>query len=198
MENMMPPKVRVTKKMILDAAFDIVRKEGYESLNARRIAECLGCSTQPVLYNFKSVDEIREETYRIADEYHTGYIMPGEKTNTDPLLFLGLNYIRFGYEEKHLFRFLFQTNQFGGMDMNTLMNNPELAAIIGIVAKSIDCNETDARELFLTFFVVAHGYASLMANNTMEYDEKQSEKILKTVFCGMLSSLKGQQNDEVL
>ena len=195
---MMPPKVRVTKKMILDAAFDIVRKEGHESLNARRIAECLGCSTQPVLYNFKSVDEIREETYRIADEYHTGYIMPGEKTNTDPLLFLGLNYIRFGYEEKHLFRFLFQTNQFGGMDMNTLMNNPELAAIIGIVAKSIDCNETDARELFLTFFVVAHGYASLMANNTMEYDEKQSEKILKTVFCGMLSSLKGQQNDEVL
>lgn len=192
MENMMPPKVRVTKKMILDAAFDLVRKEGHENLNARRIAECLGCSTQPILYNFKTVDEIREETYRIADEYHTGYIMPEEKTNIDPLLSLGLNYIRFGYEEKHLFRFLFQTNQFGGMDMNTLMNNPELAAIIGLVAKSIDCNETDARELFLTFFVVAHGYASLMANNTMEYDEEQSEKILKTVFRGMLSSLKGQ------
>ena len=31
----MPPKVRVTKKMILDTSFDIVRKEGHENLNAR-------------------------------------------------------------------------------------------------------------------------------------------------------------------
>ena len=194
----MPPKVRVTKEMILDAAFGIVRKEGCENLNARRIAEFLGCSTQPVLYNFKTVDEIREEAYRIASEYHTGYIMPDEATDIDPLLALGLNYIRFGHEEPHLFRFLFQTNQFGGMNVNTLMSGPELSAIIGIVAKSIHCNETEARELFLTFFIVAHGYASLMANNTMEYDEKQSEKILKTVCCGILSSWKGQQDHETL
>lgn len=194
----MPPKVRITKEMILDTAFAIVRTEGCEQLNVRRIAERLGCSTQPVLYNFKTVDEIRKAVYRLADEYHTAYILPDEKTDKNPLLALGLNYIRFGCEEKHLFRFLFQTNQFGGMNVNALMNDPQLSAILGLVAKSIDCHDTEARELFLTFFVAAHGYASLMANNTMEYDEAQSETLLKTVFYGTLLARKGPQNDDAL
>ena len=189
----MPPKVRVTKKMILDASFDIVRKEGYDSLNARRIAECLGCSTQPVLYNFKTVDEIRKAVYRIADEYHTGYIMPSKKSDQDPLLALGLNYIRFGYEERHLFRFLFQTNQFGGMNMGALINDPQLSAVIGIMAEAMNCGEAEAREMFLLFFAAVHGYASLLANNAMEYDEKLSAKMLETLYDSLFPLQKGQE-----
>ena len=187
----MPPKVRVTKKMILDASFDIVRKEGHENLNARRIAEHLGCSTQPVLYNFKTVDEIRKEVYRIADEYHSGYIMPNENSDQDPLLALGLNYIRFGYEERHLFRFLFQTNQFGGMNMDALINDPQLSAVIGIMAEGMKCGEAEAREMFLLFFAAVHGYASLLANNAMEYDEGQSVKMLETLYDNLFPFQKG-------
>ena len=187
----MPPKVRVTKKMILDTAFDIIRKEGHENLNARRIAGRLGCSTQPVLYNFKTVDELREEVYRTADEYHTGYIMPDEGSGRDPLLALGLNYIRFGYEERHLFRFLFQTNQFGGMNMDALINDPQLSAVIGIMAENMKCGQAEARETFLLFFAAVHGYASLLANNAMEYDEKQSEKMLETMYDSLFPFQKG-------
>ena len=182
----MPPKVKITREMILEASFSIIRKEGHESLNARRIAEYLDCSTQPILYNFSTVDEIRAEVYKAADEYHTKYIMPKE-TDKDPLLALGLNYIRFGHEESRLFRFLFQTNKFGGMDVNTLMSDPALSAIIEIVAAAVKCSEKDAREIFLTFFISAHGCASLMANNSMDYDEKQSEKVLENIFSGMLA-----------
>ena len=56
----MPPKVKITKKMVADASFEVVRANGHENLNARTISEYLGCSTQPVLYTFKTVDEIRE------------------------------------------------------------------------------------------------------------------------------------------
>lgn len=45
----MPPKPKITEKMILDTAFSIVRMEGEEKLTVRRIAEKPGCSTQPVL-----------------------------------------------------------------------------------------------------------------------------------------------------
>lgn len=48
----MPPKPKITEKMILDTAFSIVRVEGEEKLTVRRIAEKPGCSTQPVLYHF--------------------------------------------------------------------------------------------------------------------------------------------------
>lgn len=186
----MPPKVKITKKMILDASFEVIRTSGHENLNARTIAEYLQCSTQPVLYNFKTVDEIREAVYQITDEYHTAYIMPKDD-DENPILALGLNYVRFGYEEKNLFRFLFQTNQFGGMDMATLMDNPALSDILLVMAKGVDCDVDEAREMFLTFFVIAHGLASLLANNAMEYDEGQSAKMLQNVFFGMLASRKG-------
>ena len=49
-----------------------------------------------------------------------------------------------------------------------------------------------AREMFLTFFCVAHGLASLLANNSMEYDEAKSKKMLENVFFGMVASGKGK------
>lgn len=189
----MPPKSKVTKQMVADASFEVIRASGHENLNARAIAEYLGCSTQPVLYGFKTVDEIRQAAYEIADEYHTSFIMPKE-TDKDPMLALGLNYVRFGYKEKNLFRFLFQTDKFGGMDVSALMGDPNLTAIIGVMAKGLQCEEDEAREMFLTFFSVAHGLASLLANNSMEYDEEQCKKMLDNVFFGMLAYRKGKQH----
>ena len=47
----MPAKPKVTKEMIVDAAFEIARKEGMENINARTVSEKLSCSTQPVMYH---------------------------------------------------------------------------------------------------------------------------------------------------
>lgn len=189
----MPPRVRITKQMVIDASVEIIRKHGHESLNARTIAERLNCSTQPVLYNYKTVDEIREAAYAVADQYHTAFIMPKE-TDGNPMLALGLNYVRFGYEERNLFRFLFQTNKFGGMDVAALMGDPALSGIMDVMAAGLQCGADEAREMFLTFFCVAHGLASLMANNSMEYDEAQSMKMLEEVFFGMIAARKGENH----
>lgn len=189
----MPPKVRITKEMVTEASVEIIRRNGHESLNARTIAEHLNCSTQPVMYNYKTVDEIREAAYAVADAYHTAFIMPKE-TDSNPMLALGLNYVRFGYEEKNLFRFLFQTNQFGGMDIAALMNDPALSGIMDVMAAGLKCSPDEAREVFLTFFCVAHGLASLLANNSMEYDEAQSRKMLEEVFFGVIAARTGESH----
>ena len=188
----MPPRAKVTREMVLDAAFEIVRSRGIEELNVRTVAERLNCSTQPVLYSFRTVDEIKEAVYGKADEYHTAYIMPDE-TDEDPMLALGLKYIRFGHEEKNLFRFLFQTNQFGGMDIVTLMHSPNLGGIIGILSSELKCDEEEAVNMFLTLFTAAHGLASLLANNAMPYDEARSRKMLEEVFYGMMAFRKGER-----
>ena len=187
----MAPKTKVTKEMVADASFEVIRAKGHENLNARTISEYLGCSTQPVLYSFKTVDEIREAAYELADRYHTEFIMPKE-SDENPMLALGLNYVRFGQEEKNLFRFLFQTDKFGGKDIATLMADPGLSEILALMASGLKVDTEQAREMFLTFFCVAHGLASLLANNSMEYDEEQSEKILENVFSGMLAARKGK------
>ncbi len=51
----MPAKPKISKEMIVDAAFEIARKEGMENINARTVSEKLSCSTQPVMYHFATI-----------------------------------------------------------------------------------------------------------------------------------------------
>lgn len=99
-----------------------------------------------------------------------------------PLMELGLNYIRFGYEEKKLFQFLLQTNQFSGCSLDDLIDNTELTEILQMVSMGTGCEEESAKELFLNPFVVAHGCASLLANNAAEYEKSKFEKVLGNVW----------------
>ena len=193
----MAPKVKITKQMVADAAFEVIQARGHEALNAKSIAERLGCSTQPVLYSFHTVDEIRQAAYEIADEYHTAFIMPGG-TEENSMLALGLNYVRFGHDERNLFRFLFQTDKFGGKDIETLLSGPEMSGILNIMATGLQVDQEQARAMFLTFFCAAHGLASLLANNSMEYEEAQCRSMLESVFFGMASARKGNENAETV
>ncbi len=183
----MPPKTKISKQMILDASFEIVREKGHEMMSARTIAEKLGCSTQPVMYNFKTIEEIRRATYELADEYHSGYIMPKGDERYNPLMQLGLNYVRFGYEEKNLFRFLFQTNSFKGLNVHALMSDPRTGEMLKMVSNGSGCTEEEARDVFFNLFITAHGIASLLANNEMEYEEDSFRKVLENTYYNLVN-----------
>ena len=71
----MPPRAKITKDMVIDAAFEIAREAGGENINARTVAKKLNCSTQPVMYHFATVDELRKAVYAKADGYHSEYLM---------------------------------------------------------------------------------------------------------------------------
>ena len=102
----MPPKTRITGEMVVNAAVSVIREYGFENVNARTVAQQLHCSTQPVMYHFATIDELKRAAYAQADQLHSHYLMdipPGH----DPILGLGLQYIRFAVEEPLLFRFFF-------------------------------------------------------------------------------------------
>lgn len=178
----MPPKTRVSREMILDTAFQLVRQGGVEALNARTVAQKLNCSTQPVMYNFATVDELRQAVYEKADQYHSEFLM--QPSDMMPMLALGKNYIRFAYHEPQLFRFLFQSNQFSGQNLDTLISAPEANPILEAVAAAAGCSLETASVLLRRMFIMAHGYASLLANNAMKYDEDACIRDLEMVFHG--------------
>ena len=65
----MPPKVKITKEMVLNAAFEITRADGIEAINAKNVAAYLKCSTQPVMYNFATIEELKLAVFDQAFEY---------------------------------------------------------------------------------------------------------------------------------
>ena len=75
----MPAKAKVTKEMIVDAAFAIAREAGVERINARTVSERLHCSTQPVMYHFATMEALKRTVYAKADLYHSEYLMNTRK-----------------------------------------------------------------------------------------------------------------------
>ena len=188
----MTKKALITKEMILDAAFGLLRESGIESVNARSIAEKLGCTTQPVMYHFGSVIKIKEELYARADEYQTEYLMSPAEGYDDAMLGLGVRYIRFAQNEKPMFRFLFQSDGFGQKNIGDLTNDPALSPIINIFSGTAGLTSDRAHRLFSCLFFAVHGIASLLANNSMIYDENYAVDIVRDIYRSVFAEIKGE------
>ena len=71
----MPKKPTTTREAMIDGAFQLIREKGHESLTARNLAALLGCSTQPIMYQFPNLDMLRDLAYQKADAFHSEYIL---------------------------------------------------------------------------------------------------------------------------
>lgn len=189
----MPPKSKITKEMIIDAAFEIARSEGAEHINARSVAERLGCSTQPVMYCFATIEELKRTVYAKLDRFHAEYLMNVQ--NDDVMLGMGLNYIRFAIEEPHLFRFLFQSGYAVEHSLLEMVDSPELAPILEIMSKEMEMSLEKTKEVFTTLALVVHGYASIIANNELEFDENVVAAHLERAYTGAVLAAREEEND---
>lgn len=188
----MPPKAKITKEMIIDTAFCIAQHEGMDKVTARSISEQLNCSTQPVLYYFATVEEIKKEVYKKSDEFHTIFIMNMERDYGNPMLAIGMNYIRFAIEERNLFRLLFQSNEFSQVSLLDLLEMEDIKPILAVLQNELDMSMEETKDIFATLFIFVHGYASLYANNTMVFDETNVMMSLEKVFYGAICAAKGE------
>lgn len=182
----MPPKPRITKDMVIDAAFEIARKEGAENINARTVAKKLNCSTQPVMYHFATIEDLKRTVYAKADCYHSEYLMNIRSPQDGVMTGIGLNYIRFAMEEPQLFRFLFQSNFFAGSTLIEMINAGELTPVISAMQKAIGGDKDQIKDIFLTIFLFAHGCASMIANNSLKYDEELIKVHLERAYRGAI------------
>jgi AcrR family transcriptional regulator len=98
----MPPKQKFTPEDVVEAAFQIVRRQGWKGLSARAIAAELGSSTRPIYDYFQSMKEIEVAVVKKALAVFVAYISR-ERTG-DRWLDQAIGYTRFAAEEKHLFR----------------------------------------------------------------------------------------------
>ena len=182
----MPAKVKVTNEMIVDAAFAVARETGAENVNARTVSERLNCSTQPVMYHFATIEALKRAVYAKADRYHSEYLMRTESPQKGVMLGIGLNYIRFAIEEPHLFRFLFQSDFFRGSTLPELIDAEELSPVLSAMQGALGMDTEQTKKVFLTVFLFAHGYASIIANNALKYDEAIVRSHLERAYRGAI------------
>lgn len=157
----MPPQLSFTNQEILDAAFEVVRKEGLDGLSARRIAQELNCSTHPIYRAFQSMADLETAILEKAKAYVLNYLLTPDAQAADPFLNMGLRYLRFARAEKQLFNLLFmsgkvavdleQTEYPAKLILERMKQSPYLQQL----------DEARLRKIWLEMFIFTHGLTTL-------------------------------------
>ncbi len=185
----MPPKPKITRDMVIDAAFEVARKTGAENINARTVSKKLNCSTQPIMYHFATIEELKRATYEKSNWFHSEYLMNISEEKEGVMLGIGLNYIRFAVEEQNLFRFLFQSGFAIENSLPEMINSKELIPVLSAMQNEMNINIEQTKEVFITLALFVHGYASIIANNSLEYDEQLVTTHLRRVYTGAVFAI---------
>ena len=178
----MPPKVKVTKQDIVEAAVEIIRQHGTQGLNAREIASVLNCSTQPVFSNFATMDALNEAVMIRAEEICREHLQREvESGKYPPYKANGMAYIRFAHEEKELFKLLYMYDRKGVPPADSNLNQE----MKSLVRHNTGMDEMNAQLFHLEMWAFVHGIATMFATGYLELDWELVSRMLTDAYQGL-------------
>lgn len=194
----MPARRKIQKEDIIQESVSIVAQEGINALNARKIAKKLGCSTQPLFYIYENMDDLKKD---VINEIVKIFDIEVLKSETGQLEYkdIGINYIRFAKEEPELFKIMFnrKINE-GAFDFIDLTGSAK--TILETISKQTGMSNEDAKQFHLRMWLYVNGIASLVANQTVEFNDEEIAELLKDQYISMLlyEVKKGNVKQDVL
>ena len=180
----MPRKTVIYKEDIINAAFELVREKGHEALNARALAERLGCSTQPIFSNFISMDELSGQVLIKCLESYKSYVAAEfeRQQGFPPYKTYGMAYIRFAKEQKNLFKLLFMRDKTGEQ---TGVEDSTFFEVLPLIMKSMGLSEELAALFHLEMWTFVHGIGSMIASSSYDWDMDLASRTLTDAYQGL-------------
>ena len=194
----MPTKIKISKEMILDAAFEIVRNYGMEKLSNRELANKLKCSIRPIYYQFENSEELQKELYAKIEKYFYKFLLDHMVEDIPKYKQVGINYIQFAKKEKKLFQILFMNET--GLTPNAFVSKSgddykELEKLIKI---STNLKEDDIKSFHTKMWIFCHGLATLVANDTVYLADDQIQQLLSYQFQALMLLEENPNNKWIL
>ena len=194
----MPTKIKISKDMILDAAFEIVRKDGMEKLSNRELANKLKCSIRPIYYQFENVEEMQKELYLKIEQYFYKFILDNMVKEIPKYKQVGINYIKFAKKEKKLFQTLFMSDTGLTPDAFVLNAGEDYKEIEKLIKISANIKEEDIKDFHTKMWIFCHGIATLVANDTIKLTDNQIQDLLSYEFQALMLLEENPNNKWVL
>ncbi len=178
----MSRKATITQEEIVNAAFKITRKEGFEQITSRKLAAAAGCSTQPIFRIYENMDALKKDVYDKAAENYLEYYDKCEKTHETPFVDLGLAYIGFAQKYPHLFRLLFISGEGSGKKSMYDLVNGKSENVVKEINRAAELGVTDAQGLFMQMWIFIHGAGCMAVTGDYDLDEAASVNMLESAF----------------
>lgn len=171
------PKIKISKDMILQASFALLKTQGYKAVNARNIAKEVGCSVQPIYSYYENMEDLMEELFRHVRQFYLSYV----ESHSDKeyyFAYAGKCHIRFAREEKYLFQFLFLSAYPKVAGFQEFYEQFGRADIEAYIETALALEEANAKELYTNMMIFTHGIAVMIATGAADLTEEEiGEKV---------------------
>lgn len=194
----MPTKIRISKDMILDAAFEIVRQDGMEKLSNRELANKLKCSIRPIYYQFENVEKMQKELYIKIEKYFYKFLLDNMVKEIPKYKQVGINYIKFAKQEKKLFQTLFMSDIGLTPDAFVSKDGDDYEEIAKLIKISTNLKDNDIKDFHTKMWIFCHGIATLVASGTIKLTDNQIQELLSSQFQALMLLEENPDNKWIL
>jgi len=174
----MPPAKKFQKDDIINAAYEIVRMEGFGGLNARRVARELSSSVQPIFHNFASMEDLKAAVLEKIYQTYKGYIYSriDEKEGYKQT---GMSYVRFARDFPEFFKILFMNQDGASAECFKILDKTN-KRVIRSGQKMTGFSYEEQEKFHMRVWIFTHGIATLVATKTVTITDEEVDELLQT------------------
>lgn len=182
----MPAVRKASKDEIVDAAVEVLREGGFAAVNARSVAKKLGCSTQPIYFSFRNMEELKAALTVRAIELHTRRVrdsLCAHEGNDSRYSSYGMGFVKFAAEERQLFRWLYLE----GEQLGPYQNDVLLPEVIAVIVEEFGYSEEVARRLHQDMIYFTYGLAILANTGHLHLTEEELREAFRREFRALIA-----------
>ena len=156
------PKQKITKEMVVDAAFALARAGGMAQVMVKNIAEKLGCSVQPIYSYCKNMDGLRNDVEQQAKRFVQKYI--AEHINKENLFqSTGQAYIQLAREEPNILKLFIFQKRYNVSSMDELYQSETDPQMAGFISDTFNITLEKAKQLHLDMLIYTIGIGTIFS-----------------------------------
>jgi len=184
----MPPKPKRTKTEVVNAAMNIIRKEGLEALTAKKLGDALSIAPSSVFTHFDSMNDVVDATLIAIRKKYDRFVIKGLSLNP-PFKGYAMAVAKFAQAEPKLFITLFVNGGYGDKIENFLHKAGHEEKILDIISNTFDLNLDKSRLLYRNLSLYICGIATLTATGVCKFSDEELSSLLGNACRGFIISM---------
>ncbi|MEE0418795.1 MAG: helix-turn-helix domain-containing protein [Lachnospiraceae bacterium] len=175
----MARKTQISKEVILEAALEMLIRDGYSAINIKTLSKEIGCSTQPLVWHFENMDGLREALAEYALNYANDK-MRSNANGMDAFTNVGMSYIEIAFEQPRLFSYLFMSGDSGFIagNLDVFTTADENGLMVEQIALQLKISIEKASVFYRDMMIYTHGLASFIASGLIKTTKEEAKQMI--------------------
>lgn len=163
------PKQKITREMVVEAAFQLARKHGLDKVIVRDIAEELGCSVQPIYSYCKNMEGLRKDVMERANVFMREFVI-SHIDREDFFRSTGFAYIQLALNEPNVYKMCLINERPDVNSLDSFYNTETNPHVPIFLAEQMGVSVEKAKMLHLNLLIYTRGICTIAANASQKMD----------------------------